>query len=269
MPRETGQPIAAPPKGAQSTGARSLHRFANPGRFLRMTGRLMPWLWALALAVTAWGTVWALGIAPADWQQGETVRIMYVHVPMAWLAMGGYLGLGILSVMSLIWRHPLADLAARELSPVGAAVTALCLATGSLWGKPMWGTWWVWDARLTSVLVLFFLWLGHAALVRAFDEADRGARAGAILALVGLVNLPIVKFSVDWWNTLHQPASVTRLNAPGMHVDMLYPLLVCALGFSLLFGAVVLARTRAAVMERRVRALETARARRAEAAPVG
>ncbi|NKE44694.1 heme ABC transporter permease [Roseomonas frigidaquae] len=259
MPREPGQPIAAPP-----AGARSLHRFANPGRFLRMTGRLMPWLWALALGVTAWGTAWALGFAPADWQQGETVRIMYVHVPMAWLAMGGYFGLGILSIMSLIWRHPLADLAARELSPVGAAVTALCLATGSLWGKPMWGTWWVWDARLTSVLVLFFLWLGHAALVRAFDEADRGARAGAILALVGLVNLPIVKFSVDWWNTLHQPASVTRLDAPGMHVDMLYPLLVCALGFSLLFGAVVLARTRSAVMERRIRALETARARRAD-----
>ncbi|MGK7863471.1 heme ABC transporter permease [Falsiroseomonas sp. E2-1-a4] len=258
-PRKAGQPLTAPP-------ARSLHRFANPGQFLRWTGRIMPWLWALALGVTAWGTIWALGFAPADWQQGETVRIMYVHVPMAWLAMGGYLGLGILSLMSLIWRHPLADLSARELSPVGAAITALCLATGSLWGKPMWGTWWVWDARLTSVLVLFFLWLGHAALVRAFDETDRGARAGAILALVGLVNLPVVKFSVDWWNTLHQPASVTRLDAPGMHVDMLYPLLVCTLGFSLLLAAVVLARTRAAVMERRIWALETARARRADVA---
>ena len=259
MPREPGQPLAAPP-----TASRSLHRFANPGRFLRLTGRMMPWLWALALGITGWGAIWALGFAPADWQQGETVRIMYVHVPMAWLAMGGYLGLGILSLMSLVWRHPLADLTARELSPVGAAVTALCLATGSLWGKPMWGTWWVWDARLTSVLVLFFLWLGHAALVRAFDETDRGARAGAILALVGLVNLPIVKFSVDWWNTLHQPASVTRLDAPGMHVDMLYPLLVCALGFSFLMAVVVLARSRAAVMERRIRALETARARRAD-----
>jgi heme exporter protein C len=261
-PATPGAP--AKPLGSPAPAARSLHRFANPGRFLRMTGRVMPWLWAMALGVTALGTAWALLYAPADWQQGETVRIMYVHVPMAWLAMGGYLSLGILSLMSLIWRHPLADLAARELSPVGAAVTALCLATGSLWGKPMWGTWWVWDARLTSVLVLFFLWLGHAALVRAFDEAERGARAGAILALVGLVNLPIVKFSVDWWNTLHQPASVTRLNAPGMHVDMLYPLLACALGFSLLFGAVVLARTRSAVMERRIRALEMARARRAE-----
>jgi heme exporter protein C len=247
-------------------GARSLHRFANPGRFLRLTDALMPWLWAAAILVTGIGAAWALFLSPADWQQGETVRIMHVHVPMAWLAMGGYTGLGILSVMSLIWRHPLADLTARELSPVGAAVTALCLATGSLWGKPMWGTWWVWDARLTSVLVLFFLWLGHAALVRAFDDMERGARAGAILALVGLVNVPIVKFSVDWWNTLHQPASVTRIDAPGLHMDLLYPLLVNALGFSLLFAAVVLARTRSAVMERRVRALQTARARRAEAA---
>jgi heme exporter protein C len=243
-----------------------LHRFANPGRFLRLTGAWLPWLWALSVAVTAAGAYWALVVSPTDWQQGETVRIMYVHVPMAWLAMGGYTGLAVLSLMALIWRHPLADLAARELSPVGAAVTALCLATGSLWGKPMWGTWWVWDARLTSVLVLFFLWLGHAALVRAFDDVERGARAGAILALVGIVNLPIVKFSVDWWNTLHQPASVTRIGAPGMHVDMLYPLLVCALGFALLFATVVLARTRAAVMERRVRALEFSRARRLDGA---
>ncbi|MBW6400137.1 heme ABC transporter permease [Roseomonas sp. HJA6] len=227
----------------------------------------MPVLWAAALAVLALGVAWALVFSPPDWQQGETVRIMYVHVPMAWLAMGGYTGLAILSVMSLIWRHPLADLTARELSPVGAAATALCLATGSLWGKPMWGTWWVWDARLTSVLVLFFLWLGHAALVRAFDDPERGARAGAILALVGFVNVPIVKFSVDWWNTLHQPASVTRMGAPAMHVDILYPLLVCTLGYTLLFAAVVLARTRAAVMERRVRALQLARARREDATP--
>ena len=240
-----------------------LHRFANPGRFLRLTDALLPWLVAPALLVLALGTARALLWAPPDWQQGETVRIMFVHVPMAWLAMGGYLGLAVLSVMSLVWRHPLADLAARELSPVGAAVTALCLLTGSLWGKPMWGTWWVWDARLTSVLVLFFLWLGHAALVRAFDDPERGARMGAILALVGVVNLPIVKFSVDWWNTLHQPASVTRLDAPGMHVDMLYPLLVCGIGFSLAFAALVLAGTRAAVMERQLRTRQMAAARRA------
>ena len=252
------------PSGA-APGARSLHRFANPGRFLRASAKVQAWLWAAAALVLGAGLVWALFLSPADWQQGQTVRIMYVHVPMAWLAMGGYTALAVASIMSLIWRHPLADLFARELSPVGALVTALCLATGSLWGRPMWGTWWVWDARLTSVLVLFFLWLGHAALTRAFEDQERGARVGAILALVGIVNIPIVKFSVDWWNTLHQPASVTRLDAPGMHVDILYPLLTCALGFSLLFGAVVLARTRAAVMERRIRALQLARARREEA----
>jgi heme exporter protein C len=253
------------PSGA-APGARSLHRFANPGRFLRASARVQTWLWAAAALVLGAGLVWGLFLSPADWQQGQTVRIMYVHVPMAWLAMGGYTALAVASIMSLIWRHPLADLFARELSPVGALVTALCLATGSLWGRPMWGTWWVWDARLTSVLVLFFLWLGHAALTRAFEDQERGARVGAILALVGIVNIPIVKFSVDWWNTLHQPASVTRLDAPGMHVDILYPLLTCAFGFSLLFGAVVLARTRAAVMERRIRALQLARARREEAA---
>jgi heme exporter protein C len=163
-------------------------------------------------------------------------------------------------VLSLVWRHPLADLAAVEIGPVGAAFTALCLATGSLWGKPMWGAWWVWDARLTSVLVLFFLYLGHIALVRAFDDPTRGHRAGAILALVGVVNLPIIKFSVDWWNTLHQPASITLTKAPTMHWDMLWPLLVCALGYSLLFGAIVTARVRAAVMERRIRSLLMARA---------
>ncbi|WP_248667959.1 heme ABC transporter permease [Roseomonas acroporae] len=239
-----------------------LHRFANPGRFLRATGRLLPWLGGAAILVLAIGLPWALFLSPPDWQQGETVRLLYIHVPMAWLAMGGYAGLALLSVASLVWRHPLADLAARELSPVGALACFLCLVTGSLWGKPMWGTWWVWDARLTSVLVLFFLWLGHAALVRAFDAPERGARAGAILALLGALNLPVVKFSVDWWNTLHQPASVARLGAPGLHVGMLYPLLVCALGFTLAFAALVLARTRAAVMERRIRALQLAAARR-------
>jgi len=253
-------PLAGPAPGRGG----SLHRFANPGRFLRLSGRVLPWLSGAALLVLAAGLASGLWFSPPDWQQGETGRLLYVHVPMAWLAMGGYVGLAIGSVLALVWRHPLADLACRELSPVGAAATALCLATGSLWGKPMWGTWWVWDARLTSVLVLFFLWLGHAALTRAFDDMERGARMGAILALIGAVNVPVVKFSVDLWNTLHQPASVTRINAPGLHVDILYPLLVCGLGFSLAFLALVLARTRAAVMERRIRALQLAAARRAE-----
>ncbi|MGE0223944.1 MAG: heme ABC transporter permease [Acetobacteraceae bacterium] len=239
---------------------RSLHRFANPGRFLRLSGTLLPWLAVAGTILTALGLGWGLFVAPADWQQADAVRIMYVHVPAAWLASAGYLGLAVCSVLSLVWRHPLADLAAAEIGPVGAGFTALCLATGSLWGKPMWGAWWVWDARLTSVLVLFFLYLGHIALVRAFDDPTRGYRAGAILALVGVVNLPIIKFSVDWWNTLHQPSSFGLTTAPAMHVDMLFPLLVSALGYSLLFAAIVTARTRAAVMERRIRALLMARA---------
>jgi len=245
---------ASPPPG------RSLHRFANPGRFLRLSGAVLPWLAAAAVLVTGIGLIWGLFFAPADWQQGDAVRIMYVHVPSAWLASAGYLSLAICSVLSLVWRHPLADLAAAEIGPVGAGFTAVCLATGSLWGKPMWGAWWVWDARLTSVLVLFFLYLGHVALVRAFDDPTRGYRAGAILALVGVVNLPVIKFSVDWWNTLHQPASISLTGAPSMYIGMLWPLFICAVGYTLVFAAIVTARTRAAVMERRIRGLLMARA---------
>lgn len=241
--------------------ARNLHRFANPGRFLRLSGRVLPYLTVLALLLTAVGLYWGLFVAPADWQQGDAVRIMYVHVPAAWLASAGYFGLAVCAVLSLVWRHPLADLAAAEIGPVGAGFAALCLATGSIWGKPMWGAWWVWDARLTSVLVLFFLYLGHIALIRAFDDPQRGYRAAAILALVGAVDLPIIKFSVQWWNTLHQPDSITLTGAPTMYVGMLYPLAICALGFTLAFAAIVLARLRAAVMERRIRGLLMARAR--------
>lgn len=243
-----------------SSAPRSLHRFANPGQFLRLSGAILPYLSVAALVTMAAGLGWGLFVSPADYQQGDAVRIMYVHVPSAWLASAGYTGLAVCSVMSLIWRHPLADLAAAEISPVGAGFTALCLATGSLWGKPMWGAWWVWDARLTSVLVLFFLYIGHIALVRAFDDPTRGYRAGAILALVGVVNLPIIKFSVEWWNTLHQPASITLTGAPAMAPAMLWPLLVSAIGYTLVFAAIVIARTRAAVMERRIRALLMARA---------
>ena len=238
---------------------RSLHRFANPGRFLRLAARVQPFVDVLAVALTLTGIVWGLFFAPADWQQGDAVRIMYIHVPAAWLASAGYFALGAASFASIVWRHPLADLAAAEISPVGAAFTALCLVTGSLWGRPMWGAWWVWDARLTSVLILFFLFAGHIALVRAFDDPVRGYRAGAILALVGLVNLPIIKFSVDWWNTLHQPATITLTGAPTMSLAMLWPLLVCALGFSFVFASLVLTRLRAAVMERRTRGLLMAR----------
>jgi heme exporter protein C len=216
---------------------------------------VQPYLTVPALLVTAAGLLWGLFIAPADWQQGDAFRIIYVHVPAAWLASAGYVSLALCSVASIVWRHPLADLAAAEIGPVGAAFAALCLISGSLWGKPMWGAWWVWDARLTSVLVLFFLYLGHIALVRAFDDPQRGYRAAAILALVGAVDLPIIKFSVNWWNTLHQPATITLTGAPSMAPDMLWPLLVSAIGYSFVFAALVVARLRAAVMERRIRGL--------------
>jgi heme exporter protein C len=243
---------ARPPRG--------LHRFANPGRFLRLAGRLQPWLTWPALVLTAAGLAWGLFFSPADWQQGDAVRILYIHVPAAWLASGGYAMLAACSAASLIWRHPLADLAAGEISPVGAAFTALCLVTGSLWGEPTWGTWWVWDARLTSVLVLFFLYAGHIALLRAFDDPQRGQRMAAVLALVGVVNLPIIKFSVDWWNTLHQPATITLTGAPSMAPSMLWPLLATSVGYTLAFAAIVTARTRAAVLERRARSLLAAKA---------
>jgi len=257
--------IASPAPTIRPRPGRGLHRFANPGRFLRLSGALLPWLAAGGALLTAVGVVWGLFFAPADWQQGDAVRIMYVHVPAAWLASAGYLSLAVCSAVALVWRHPLADLAAAEISPVGAGFTAICLATGSLWGRPMWGAWWVWDARLTSVLVLFFLYLGHIALVRAFDNPERGYRAGAILALVGVVNLPIIKFSVDWWNTLHQPASISLFGAPTMYVSMLWPLLFTAFGYTLIFAALVVARTRAAVMERRIRALLMSKAERSGA----
>ncbi len=241
--------IAAGPVG------RLLHRTANPGRFLKLGARLQPLLTWPAILLTAIGLGWGLFLSPADWQQGDAVRIMYVHVPAAWLASLGYVALAVCGLLSLVWRHRLADLAAAEIGPVGACVTGLCLVSGSLWGRPTWGAWWVWDARLTSVLVLFFLYLGHVAMVRAFDDPARGARAAAILALAGAVDLPIIKFSVRWWNTLHQPDSITLTGAPTMSLSMLWPLLATTLGFSLGFAALIVARLRAAILEMRLRGL--------------
>ena len=251
----------APP----SRGGRTLHRFANPGQFLRLSGALLPWLAVAALAFTLAGLVWGLFWAPADFDQHDSMHIMYVHVPAAWAALSGYYALAVCSVASLVWRHPLADVMAAEIGPVGAGFTALCLGSGSLWGRPDWNTWWAWDARMTSMLVLFFLYLGHVVLVRAFDDLERGYRAGAILALVGAVDLPIIVLSVNpkYFNSLHQPATITLTGAPDMHVRMLWPLLLAAVGFSLGFAALVLARSRAALMERRLRMLLLAKAREA------
>jgi heme exporter protein C len=231
------------------------HRFANPARFSRIAARVLPWSTAATLALFAVGIYFALFASPADYQQGETVRIMYVHVPSAWIAMGCYTFIAVMSAVALIWKHPLADIAARAAAPLGAGFTLIVLITGSLWGKPTWGTWWVWDARLTSVLVLFFLYLGHIALTNAFDNPQRGARAAAVLALVGFVNIPIIKFSVDWWNTLHQPASISRLDAPAIDPAMLTPLLIMALAFTAYFITMLLVRMRADLNAARARAL--------------
>jgi heme exporter protein C len=250
---------------ASATGGRtgfSLHRFANPGRFLRLAEPTLPYLAGAAILFTVVGLVWGYAFAPADWQQGNAAHIMYVHVPAAWVAMAGYAALAVVSFCSLVWRHPLADLAAEEIGPVGAMFTAVCLVSGSLWGKPMWGAYWVWDARLTSVLILFFLYLGHVALIRAFDNPAHGHRAAAILALVGAVNLPIIVFSVQWWNTLHQGNTISFTSAPSIYLPMLWPLLVSALGFYLCFVALVVARLSSAIIERKTRNILLAAAER-------
>ena len=233
-----------------------MQRFANPGRFLRLADRLLPWCAALAAGPIGLGLYLGLFVAPPDYQQGESVRIMYVHVPAAWMALFVYTNIALASAVALIWRHPLADLAAKASSPLGAGFTFLALATGSLWGKPMWGTWWEWDGRLTSVLILFFLYLGHMALMNAFDDPARGRKAAAVLALVGFVNVPIIKFSVDWWSTLHQPASVFRAGGPTIHPDMLLPLLLMALGFTFFYVTLLLVRMKSELVAARVRALK-------------
>jgi len=234
----------------------TFNRLANPTRFLSLSGTLLPWLTGLTLGLLAAGLYLGLFVAPEDYQQGQTVKIMFIHVPFAWIAMMGYMVIVTASIGSLIWRHPLADVAARTAAPIGACFTFLALVTGSLWGKPMWGTYWVWDARLTSVLLLLFLYLGLMALWQAIDEPSRAGRAAAILALVGSVNIPVIKFSVDWWNTLHQPASVMRVEGPAIHPSILLPLLVMAVAFTLLFFVLHLTAMRTEILRRRVQALQ-------------
>ncbi|WP_299396612.1 heme ABC transporter permease [Pelagibius sp.] len=236
-----------------------MHRFANPARFTRIADRVLPFVAVATAAALGVGFYMALFVAPPDYQQGESVRIMYVHVPSAWMAMFIYVAIAVASAVALIWRHPLADLAAKASSPIGAGFAFLTLVTGSLWGRPMWGTWWEWDGRLTSMLILFFLYLGHMALMHAFDDQQRGYRAAAILALVGVINIPIIKFSVDWWATLHQPASVFRLDGPTIHPSMLWPLLITAVGFKLYYVTVVLLRIKSELIAARLRALDLAR----------
>ena len=247
-----------PPRSA--TGNRRLmFGLANPERFMRFTGPLTPWLWGLAAVLLAVGS-WLAFTAPGDYQQGDTVRIMFVHVPAASLGLMVYGALGVSSFFALVFRHPLADAAARAAALPGAAYTGLALVTGALWGQPMWGTWWVWDARLTSVLVLFLFYLGYMALRSAIDDEQKAGRAAAVLGLVGLINLPIVKFSVDWWNTLHQPASLLRMGGTSLDPVFLWPLLTMMAAYAALFLALWLTAIRTEIVRRRVMTLRARRA---------
>ncbi|PSH67068.1 MULTISPECIES: heme ABC transporter permease [Phyllobacterium] len=240
---------------------------ANPTRFLSLAGAVLPWLSGMTMIVLAAG-FWMSMQAPDDYQQGATVKIMFIHVPFAWLSMMCYTIMTVAALGTLVWRHPLADVSAKAAAPIGAVFTALALITGSLWGKPMWGTWWVWDARLTSVFVLFLMYLGIIALTRAMDDPAKSAKATAILTLVGFINIPIIKFSVDWWNTLHQPASVIRIGGSTIDPSLLWPLLVMAIGFTLLFFTLHMMAMRNEIWRRRVVAMRRVAARSAERRPV-
>ena len=221
-----------------------MHGFANPRRFLSLAGWLTPLLLASGLVLTAAALWWGLFHAPADRLMGETVRILFIHVPAAWLGMGGWTAIAIASLAFLVWRHPLAALAARAAAVPGMVFTAICLATGSIWGRPTWGTWWVWDGRLTSMLVLLFLYFGYIALSQAVAREGGSSRIPAIFGLLGAINIPIINRSVVWWNSLHQPPSIT-LGKSAIDPAFLWPLGLATLGFSLLFGGIVLARMRA------------------------
>ena len=235
----------------------SLYSIANPTRFNDLANRILPWLIWVVILLFAIGLYFAFFRAPEDYQQGQTVRIMFIHVPTAWLAMLCYGVMTISSIGVLVWKHPLADVSAKATAPIGAVFTFLALLTGSLWGKPMWGTWWVWDARLTSVLVLFLMYLGIITLRHAFEDPLHASKTIAIITLVGSINLPIIKFSVDWWNTLHQPAAVFRLDGPTIHPDILIPLLIMALAFTLLFITLLFMSMLNEILRRRIRTIQS------------
>jgi len=225
------------------------HKYASPMHFYAWSLRLTPWLAGISIVLFAAGVVWGLVFAPADYQQGDSFRIIYVHVPSAWLSLLAYMVMASAGALGLIWRVKIGDVVARACAPIGASFTALALATGSLWGKPMWGTYWVWDARLTSELILLFLYLGYIALQGAIEDRRVAARAGAILALVGTVNIPIIHYSVVWWNTLHQGATVTKFGKPSMDAAMLIPLLIMSVAFTFYFATVMLQRARCEILD--------------------
>lgn len=226
------------------------HRLASPQSFFRLADRLSPWFAAASVLLIAYGVVGGLWLAPPDYQQGDAFRIIYVHVPAAWLSLFGYSFMAVAGAVALIWRIKLAECVVVSTAPVGASFTALALFTGMLWGKPMWGTYWVWDARLTSELVLLFLYLGVIGLQQAFEDPRAAARACAMLAVIGVVNVPIVKYSVEWWNSLHQGATISRIGKPSISTEMLWPLLSMSAGFMTFFGWAVLRRVQNEVLLR-------------------
>lgn len=234
-----------------------MYDLANPQKFEALAKTLTPFAGAAAALAILSGLYFGLFNSPADYQQGDSVRIMYVHVPAAWMALMCYSSMAVASLVAFIWKHPLADVAAKTTAPIGAAFTFLALVTGSIWGKPMWGTWWAWDARLTSVLILFFMYLGYIALWNSIDDKTRAARIAAIACLVGFINIPIIKFSVDWWNSLHQPASVFRGDGPTIDGSMLTPLFLMGIGYTLLFTALLLVSMRSELRERRIARLQS------------
>ena len=231
-----------------------IHRFGSSPIMYRFADRLAPWLAGLCVLCLVAGLYLGLVVAPADYEQGDSYRIIYIHVPAAWMSMFVYVVMATSSAVFLIWRLKIADMVALASAPIGAAFTAVALLTGSFWGKPMWGTWWIWDARLTSELLLLFLYLGYLALRGALETPQSASKAAAILAIVGVVNIPIIHFSVEWWNTLHQPATITKFDKPSMHVSMLRPLLIMVAAFQLLYFHNLMVRVRALILQRENRA---------------
>jgi len=227
-----------------------LHPYANPETTYHLTGRIIPWFSYLTIILLTIGLTWALLFAPADYQQGDSFRIFYIHVPTATLSMGIYVGMAIAALCSIVWQFRLADASAASLAPIGAVFTFISLVTGAAWGKPMWGTWWIWDARLTSQLILLFLFLGVMALHNAFEDKALAGKAAGILTLVGVINIPIIKYSVEWWNTLHQGATVSKMGKPSMTMDMLWPFIFCYMGFIFLIVVITCIRFRSEILSR-------------------
>lgn len=239
-----------------------MHRFANPTRFLRLASIVLPYAWVIAIACIGVGTVWGLFYADIDYKQGDSYRIIFIHVPAAFMSQGVYVGLAVASAIALIWKHAVADMIAKASAPIGATFCFICFVTGAIWGKPTWGTWFYPDARIISVMIQFFLYVGYMALWEAIEEEEKAARAAGILAMVGVIMVPIIKFSVDWWNTLHQGATVITLDGPRIDNSMLWPLLLCFAGFLALYIVVLIYRSRLEISARQVRMMRVAQANR-------